>query len=61
MKKFYAIFLIFSTQIAVGQIEALFDVKKFRQNDQHFIETYLYIYGNSLRNNIDTFNLDKSV
>ena len=61
MKIFYAIFFIFSTQIAVGQIEALFDVKKFRQNDQHFIETYLYIYGNSLRNNIDTFNLDKSV
>ena len=61
MKIFCGIFFIFSTQIAAGQIEALFDVKKFRQNDQHFIETYLYIYGNSLRNNIDKFNLDKSV
>ena len=61
MKIFYAIFFVISTQTAVGQIEALFDVKKFRQNDQHFIETYLYIYGNSLRNNLDTSNYDKSV
>ena len=32
-----------------GQLEALFDIKKFRQGDQHFIETYLYIFGSSLR------------
>ena len=31
-----------------GQLEALFDIKKFRQGEQHLVETYLYIFGPSL-------------
>ncbi len=36
-------------------------MKKFRQNDQHFIETYLYIYGHSLLQNKDTNHKNKKV
>lgn len=37
-----------------GQLEALFDIKKFRQGEQHLVETYLYIFGPSLIQDKDT-------
>tara|TARA_B100000683_G_scaffold270584_1_gene309754 strand:- start:401 stop:1840 length:1440 start_codon:yes stop_codon:yes gene_type:complete len=44
-----------------GQLEALFDIKKFRQGDQHFVETYLYIFGPSLLQHKDTNVKNKKV
>lgn len=44
-----------------AQIEALFDIKRFKSSDQNYIETYLYIYGNTLNENLDTNNRKKAV
>ena len=44
-----------------GQLEALFDIKKFRQGEQHLVETYLYIFGPSLIQNKDTNVKNKKV
>ena len=44
-----------------GQLEALFDIKKFRQGEQHFVETYLYIFGPSLIQDKDTNVKNKKV
>ena len=44
-----------------GQLEALFDIKKFRQGDRHFVETYLYIFGPSLLQHKDTNVKNKKV
>ena len=44
-----------------GQLEALFDIKKFRQGEQHFVETYLYIFGPSLLQHKDTNVKNKKV
>lgn len=44
-----------------GQLEALFDIKKFRQGKQHLVETYLYIFGPSLIQDKDTNVKNKKV
>ena len=44
-----------------GQLEALFDIKKFRQDEQHLVETYLYIFGPSLIQDKDTNVKNKKV
>ena len=44
-----------------GQLEALFDIKKFRQGEQHLVETYLYIFGPSLIQDKDTNVKNKKV
>ncbi len=44
-----------------AQIEAIFDLKRFKSNDGNYIETYLYIYGNSLKQNKDTNQNNKGV
>jgi len=44
-----------------AQIEALFDLKKFKSIDENYIETYLYIYGNTLKTNLDTNKVTKGV
>ena len=43
------------------QIEALFDLKKFHSNENNYIETYLYIYGNTLSENEDSTLNEKGV
>ena len=48
MKTISTILLTFQLLTFHGQLEALFDIKKFRQGEQHFVETYLYIFGPSL-------------
>ena len=53
--------LILSFTLSFGQIEALFDLKRFKSIDANYIETYLYIYGNSLKENRDTNNNTKGV
>ena len=47
--KFVCTFLLSCQLFSLyGQLEALFDIKKFRQGEQHLVETYLYIFGPSL-------------
>ncbi len=61
MKLFGTILLICQLLTFHGQLEALFDIKKFRQGEQHFVETYLYIFGPSLLQHRDTNVKNKKV
>ena len=61
MKRISTILLTFQLLTFHGQLEALFDIKKFRQGEQHFVETYLYIFGPSLLQNRDTNVKNKKV
>jgi hypothetical protein len=61
MKTLFALifnFIVFSIQ---SQIEALFDLKKFHSNEKNYIETYLYVYGNTLNESSDSNNKEKGV
>ena len=61
MKLISTILLTFQLLTFHGQLEALFDIKKFRQGEQHFVETYLYIFGPSLLQHKDTNVKNKKV
>ena len=61
MKQISTILLTFQLLTFHGQLEALFDIKKFRQGEQHFLETYLYIFGPSLLEDRDTNVKNKKV
>lgn len=61
MKSLLTILLLFYLNFLNAQIEAIFDLKRFKSNDKNYIETYLYIYGNSLKQNKDTSDNDKGV
>ena len=61
MKRISTILLTFQLLTFHGQLEALFDIKKFKQGEQHFVETYLYIFGPSLLQNRDTNVKNKKV
>ena len=61
MKLICTISLIFQLLTFHAQLEALFDIKKFRQGEQHFVETYLYIFGPSLLEDRDTNVKNKKV
>ena len=61
MKSISTIFLTCQLLTLHGQLEALFDIKKFRQGEQHFVETYLYIFGPSLLQHKDTNVKNKKV
>ena len=61
MKRISTFLLTFQLLTFHGQLEALFDIKKFRQGEQHFVETYLYIFGTSLLQNRDTNMKNKKV
>ena len=61
MKRISTILLTFQLLTFHGQLEALFDIKKFRQGEQHFVETYLYIFGPSLLEDRDTNVKNKKV
>ena len=57
MNKLLVFIIVFLVSPFYSQIEALFDLKKFHSNVNNYIETYLYIYGNTLTENEDsTFN-----
>ncbi|MEC8617202.1 MAG: GWxTD domain-containing protein [Bacteroidota bacterium] len=60
--KFVCTFLLSCQLFSLyGQLEALFDIKKFRQGKQHLVETYLYIFGPSLIQDKDTNVKNKKV
>ena len=60
--KFVCTFLLSCQLFSLyGQLEALFDIKKFRQGEQHLVETYLYIFGPSLIQDKDTNVKNKKV
>ena len=61
MKSISTILLTCQLLTLHGQLEALFDIKKFRQGEQHFVETYLYIFGPSLLQHKDTNVKNKKV
>ena len=61
MKRISTILLTFQLLTFHGQLEALFDIKKFRQGEHHFVETYLYIFGPSLLEDMDTNVKNKKV
>ncbi len=61
MKLLVTISLLFILNLLSAQIEAIFDLKRFKSVDENYIETYLYIYGNSLKQNKDTADNDKGV
>jgi GWxTD domain-containing protein len=48
--------ILFSINLfySFGQIEALFDLKRFHTTEENYIETYLYLYGNTLKSSNDT-------
>ena len=49
------------TLSALSQIEALFDIKKFHSLENNYIETYLFVYGNTLFESIDSNLRDKGI
>lgn len=61
MKIIITFFLAINIFCSHAQIEALFDLKRFKSTEENYIETYLYIYGNSLKNSIDTNINNKGV
>ena len=61
MKLLISTLLTINCFFSFAQIEALFDLKRFQSTDQNYIETYLYIYGNTLKESVDTSNRKKSV
>ena len=61
MKLIITSLLAINSVIYFAQIEALFDLKRFESTDQNYIETYLYIYGNTLVESSDTSKRIKSV
>ena len=61
MKTVYAIITLFIVSPLHSQIEALFDLKKFHSSESNYIETYLFIYGNTLFENQDSNFKNKGV
>lgn len=61
MKTFLFNILVFCSLFAQSQIEALLDIKKFHSTDSDYIETYLYVFGNTLYESSDTNNTEKGI
>ena len=61
MKTFLFNILVFCSLIAQSQIEALLDIKKFHSTENDYIETYLYVFGNTLYESSDTNNTEKGI
>jgi GWxTD domain-containing protein len=61
MKTFLFNILVFCSLIAQSQIEALLDIKKFHSTESDYIETYLYVFGNTLYESSDTNNTEKGI
>ena len=61
MKTVFAVITLFIVNPLHSQIEALFDLKKFHSSESNYIETYLFIYGNTLFENQDSNFNNKGV
>ena len=61
MKTSLVLITLFFVSPLYSQIEALFDLKKFHTSESNYIETYLFIYGNTLFENQDSNFNDKGV
>lgn len=61
MNKLLVFIIVFLVSPFYSQIEALFDLKKFHSNENNYIETYLYIYGNTLSESEDSTHDEKGV
>ena len=61
MKTFLFNILVFCSLIAQSQIEALLDIKKFHSTESDYIETYLYVFGNTLYESSDTNNTETGI
>ena len=61
MKTLFTVITLFLVSPLHSQIEALFDLKKFHSSESNYIETYLFIYGNTLFENQDSNFNDKGV
>ena len=61
MNKLLVFIIVFLVYPFYSQIEALFDLKKFHSNENNYIETYLYIYGNTLSESEDSTHDEKGV
>ena len=61
MKKLLASVFTLITLSGLSQIEALFDIKKFHSLEKNYIETYLFVYGNTLFESLDSNLKDKGI
>ena len=61
MKNLFLLIFIFTTLSGISQIEALFDIKKFHSSENSYIETYLYVFGNTLHGSTDSNLKDKGI
>jgi len=61
MKFLFSYLFSISCLFCHSQIEALFDIKKFHSIDNEYIETYLFVYGNTLFESTDTNSTDKGI
>ena len=61
MKFLFSYIFSISCLFCYSQIEALFDIKKFHSIDNEYIETYLFVYGNTLFEGSDTNSTEKGI
>ena len=61
MKNLFLLIFILTTLSGISQIEALFDIKKFHSSENSYIETYLYVFGNTLNGSTDSNLKDKGI
>ena len=61
MKKLLVSVFTLFTFSGWSQIEALFDIKKFHSLENNYIETYLFVFGNTLFESLDSNFKDKGI
>ena len=61
MKIFITCILVLLSLFGQSQIEAIIDLKKFHSNKSNYIETYLFVFGNTLYESSDTSNTEKGI
>ena len=61
MKIFSTYILVLLSLFGQSQIEAIIDIKKFHSNKSNYIETYLFVFGNTLYESSDTSNTEKGI
>ena len=61
MKKLLTSVFTLITLSGLSQIEALFDIKKFHSLEKNYIETYLFVYGKTLFERLDSNIKDKGI
>ena len=61
MKIFSTYILVLLSLFGQSQIEAIIDIKKFHSNKSNYIETYLFVFGNTLYESRDTSNTENGI